>query len=139
MADVFGKISVGEKTKLSDALLDASVNETKARQQRVQLLREKSNDPGLPQETRDKFAKQAKDSEADLAKSIQNTAEYLSDSGINVSSGSEGFKAMMEISNTIGSLTDSEAKSSLKSGLTKVQSTTSNAGLKGMLGGMVNF
>ena len=139
MADTLGKISVGDKTKLSDALLDASVNEVKARQQRVQLLRAKSTDTGLPQETRDKFARQAKDSEADLAKSIQNTAEYLSDAGVNVSQGSDGFRAMMEVSNTISTLNDTTARSSLKSGLTRLQGTTSNAGLKTMIGGIVNF
>ncbi|MGB8465156.1 MAG: hypothetical protein WCE49_09460, partial [Terrimicrobiaceae bacterium] len=111
----------------------------KARQQRVQLLRAKSTDTGLPQETRDKFARQAKDSEADLAKSIQNTAEYLSDAGVNVSQGSDGFRAMMEVSNTISTLNDTTARSSLKSGLTRLQGTTSNAGLKTMIGGIVNF
>ncbi|HWM25272.1 MAG TPA: hypothetical protein VNP98_10640 [Chthoniobacterales bacterium] len=133
-----GKIKAGD-TRFGDDLLDATIGEMKLKQQKVEILKEKAGDPGLPKEVRAKHATAAKKAETELAKSIQDTAKYLSDAGVDVSTGSEGFKAMMEISSGIGKITNERAKTSMKTGLTALQKKTGNAGLKTMLGGMINF
>lgn len=133
-----GRIKAGEPI-FADALLDAAVNETKLKQQRLDILKERAGDPRLPKEARDKYAAQAKKAEADLAKSIQDSVKYVSESGVDVSSGSEGFKAVMEISAGIGKISDQRTKTSLKTGLTTLQKKIGDAGLKTMLGGMINF
>ena len=79
----------------------------------------------------------ALEGEQELAKSIIAGTTYISDSGLNVASGSEGFQAMMEMSSTAGTLSDKEAKAALKTGLAALQRKTTNSGLKTFLGGML--
>lgn len=134
-----GRLTAGADIKFADPLLNAAVNETKAKQEKAQILREKAADPALAEETRAAIAAQAKKAEAELAKSIQATAAHVSDSGMDVSTGSEGFNALMEISAGIGNITDKRTRNSMKTALTALQKKAGNAGLKTMLGGMINL
>jgi hypothetical protein len=92
-----------------------------------------------PAETRATYATLAKSAEVDLAKSIQDTATYVSDAGVDVSPGSEGFHALIEISDSMGKISDEGAKTSMKTELTTLQKATGNTSLKTMLGGMINI
>ena len=80
-------------------MLEAAVSETRLKQNSLQLLKARAVDMTLPPETRNKYSTLAKSAEADLAKSIQDTATFVSEAGLDVSPGTEGFHAMMEISN----------------------------------------
>jgi len=141
VASVFNAANAGRTivggVKLNDRFLDASMNETRAKQMKIDLLREKAADPAAPKESRDKFAAEATVAERDLAKSIQATAQYVSDAGVDVSPGSEGFHALLEVSETIGKISDTRAMNSMNKGFAALQKKTGNAGLKAMLGGLI--
>ena len=143
MIDVFGNVmTVGIRAsgeiKYTDTLLEALVNDAKAGQRKTQLLKEKATSPELPERTATQYKEQAKAGQADLAKSIVSTAQYVSDSRMSVLPGTEGFKAMMEMSGTMDALADEEARNSLKTGLKNVRDRTETAGLHAMLQGMIN-
>lgn len=130
---------LGTDIKFFDPMLKASVSETRAKQQKAEILREKASDPALAKETRAKFAAQAKKAEAELAKSIRTTVAHVSDSGMDVATGSEGFNALVEISASLGHITDKRTRTSVRTELKALQKKTGNAGLKTMLGGMINL
>ncbi|HEY5706356.1 MAG TPA: hypothetical protein VIS96_12350 [Terrimicrobiaceae bacterium] len=143
VADVFGGASSGgtrtNGTRLTDDFLDASVVGAKTEQRKLQLLRQRAADRNLPEETRKNLETQARESEAALARSVLDTAKYISDGGISVAKGSEGFKAITEVSSSIGTLTDAKVKTSLKEGLSDLIRTTQNEELRKMLESMSNF
>jgi hypothetical protein len=143
VAGVFGSATAGGiktgGTRLTDDFLDAAVTQTLGEQRKLELLRQKAGNPALPREIREKYAEQAKKSEADLAKCVLDTAEYISDAGISVAKGSDGFKAMTEIASTMGAVTDTEVKKPLTEGLLNLQSRTRDDELRSMLEGMVNL
>ena len=133
-----GGITKGPRA-YGDRLLQASVEEAKAKQQRVTVLQEKANDPNLTQEERDNYALQAKGAEADLANTIHETVKYVADSGADVSTGSDGYHAMLEMSDSAGAIKDNAAKETLKTGLTDVQTRAGAGTLNVMIGNMTRF
>jgi hypothetical protein len=145
LLDVFSKVSVGTgiKTtggvKFSDSMLDASVSETRAKEAKVQYFKEKALDTTNPPEVRERYTAQAKEAEAELARSIKTTVEYLSDSGAAVSTGSEGFNALLEVTTKMNTINDAGAKTTLREGLTDVHNKTVNVGMKTVLGGIIHL
>jgi hypothetical protein len=146
MTDVFGNmtlgggaVSAGAVTKYNDPLLQASVDQTKAIQKKARLLQQKANDTRLPLETRNIYAQQAKATEASLAQTIQDTVKYVADSGTNMSAGTDAYKAMVEMSGSIGAITDAGTKETLKTGLTGIQGTADAGTFNVMLGNMIQF
>ena len=145
MTGVFGNLKGGEggiiggEIKYTDPLLKASVDETKAKQQKVTFFREKAGDPSLTQGERDNYAQQAKDAEADLAKTIHETVKYVADSGANVSTGSDGYRAMLEMSDSVGAVKDPTAKETLNTGLTNVRASAGAGAFNLMLGNMMHL
>jgi hypothetical protein len=122
--------------RYADEGLNAATIEAEAREQKVEFFRQKATDPSLPTTEREKYTRLAQDAENDQAKSITLTTRYIADSGMDVSSGSEGAKALQEMSSRVGRLTDSGAKDVVKGGLLDVQNQTTNEGLKVMIGRM---
>lgn len=123
--------------KLADPLLDLRVNESRLIREKVELLKEKAADPALAEEVRTKFQEEAKAAETGLAKSLEETTRYISESGADVSTEGEGFKAMLEVSSGFSALSDTETVKLAKSALTGVQKSTGNAGLKVVIGNML--
>jgi hypothetical protein len=121
-------------TKFADPLLDAAIGETRLKKESLELLKTRASDPTLPAETRAKYAALVKNAEGDLAKSIHDTATYVSDAGVDVSPGSEGFNAMLEVSDSMEKISDAGTRTTMKTNLTNLQKNTGNAQLKTMLG-----
>lgn len=113
-------------------LLDMMVSQTKTKQQTADLLKEQAIRSDLSEEERRRFKKQAQEAELELAESIQETTNYISDSGIDVSEGSAAFRAIETMSTSIGSLspTNDEAFTTAMKGVEEVKDKTNNAKLK---------
>jgi len=129
----------GMETKYTDDFLAAAVGETKAKYETVRTLKEKMEQVGLPEASRGRYNTLLKEAEADLAESIHRTAQYVSESGMNVATGSEGFNAMLEMSNTLGALSDPGVRTSMKQNFNKLKDSTPNIGLQVVLTNMLNF
>jgi hypothetical protein len=138
VANVFGSAGPGKtkagESRFNDPVLEVSMNEADAKQRKVDLYKQKANDSNLPKEQRDKYAAQSKEAEADLVKSIQEATIYMSEANIDVSFGSEGYQAVMQVAGSIGRISDQKARGSLQSGFTTLQKQTGNAGLKLLIG-----
>ena len=91
----------------------------------------------MPEETRKFYETQIGEAEVDLAKSINQTADYISRTGADVSTGSEGYNALVSLSGSVGTLTNTVAVNSVKEGLTGIQNTTGNANLKVIIGSLM--
>lgn len=145
VAGVFGNFKSGDiaagttdGTRYSDAILKAYAEENLAKQKQVGLLAAKAIDPELPQELRDQFGQQAKDLEEDLGRSVRKITKYVADSGIEVTAGSEGHSALLEVSKSVGLIHDATTLGTVKADLNTLTANAGNAGFQIMVGGIVS-
>ena len=80
-----------------------------------------------------------KAAEVDLARTINTTADYLARENVTVAPNTDGYKAVVTMSDSVTKLSAPEAQTQVKTGLTGAQGRTTNAGLKTALGNMANF
>jgi hypothetical protein len=133
------KANVGGIREFSDALLDAQVNEARSRRQKLDLLRQKAGQQDLPENARQAIAQQIRVAEGDLGRSIQEMSNYISTFDIDVSMGSDGYRALNEMSNNLGAIRNQEVKTNVRQGLTTVSNATRNENLKLIVGNMSNM
>lgn len=129
-----GEVSIG---LYGDKFLETAVSETQIKKNKVEILKEKAKQQGLTNETRSMYEAQVKLAERELSKSVQETAKYIADSRVDVSTGSEGYKAMLELSKGMGALTDATALTSAKTGLGQIKDATADQSLKFLIGNMM--
>lgn len=122
---------------ITDSVLDAYVNETAAKQRSVEVLREKALDPAQPAEVREKYVEQQKVLERELAESITKTVSYVAETNTDLAAGSDGLKAVQNVSKSLTTISDTAALKSVNTNLTTVMNTTANAGMKTAIGTMV--
>jgi hypothetical protein len=133
------KLQGVDVVRFTNPELDLQVREAVLRREKVELVKQQINKPNLSDEERRVAQEKAQKAEVELAESLQKTADYIATSGINVSSGSEEFQAMLEVSNSIGTLSqEGEALKTLQIGLASISKQTQNAGLKVIIGNMLN-
>jgi hypothetical protein len=135
IGQVIGKIDRGKLESIANVksvseLLDMMVSEIKTKRQAADILKEQARRRDLSPEERRSFEVQAKEAEVSLTKSIKETTNYISDSGIDVAKGSAGFRAMQEVSNSIRSLIDNEAFTIAMKEVGEVKNKTNNADLE---------
>ena len=94
----------GVVVKNTNPELDLQVREAALKREKVAYMKQKINQPNLTDEDRKIAQEKANQAEIELAESLQKTADYIATSGISVASGSEGFQAMLEVSNSISTL-----------------------------------
>ncbi|HBB35672.1 MAG TPA: hypothetical protein DDZ80_10155 [Cyanobacteria bacterium UBA8803] len=128
--DKLNLTGIGRVTEPSTAQLRDRVKNLQSQRQTVDLLNQNARKPGLTEDARQTFAEQAKLAEAELAKSIRETTEYIAASGWDVSKGSEGFNAMSEVSRSMAAFTNNETLAVARNGLGEVAGKTNNAELK---------
>lgn len=134
IGNVFSKVDKGELKSVvvgqsAIELLDMMVRETNTKRQTAYLLKEQARRASSEAERRI-FQAQVKEAELDLANSIQETTNYISDLSIDVSEGSAGFTAIGEISTSLGAITDNEAFTTAMKGVEEVKDKTNNSQLK---------
>jgi len=137
--DIFIGVSKSNLTaldpKITDSVLGPRVQEITNLRERIDILQQKAVLTGLPDVERKAIADRVKVAELDLAESLKATTEYVAISGVDISPGSDGFKAMTEVSISADRLSPKgEASKSLQTGLSGTITRTNNTGLKTIIG-----
>ncbi|HWM89808.1 MAG TPA: hypothetical protein VN493_03505 [Thermoanaerobaculia bacterium] len=132
-----GRTSTEGRPHFVDSFLDLLMQETDLGNRKVDYLRNRAIEPDVPQEKRAVYEEQLKRAEMELAKSIEDSVRYVSTSGLEVRTGSEGFRAMTEVSGSLMKLTNKEAVTAAKTRLTQV-GETAKPELKLMIGGILS-
>src|SRR5207249_1484437 len=96
------------------------IQDVNAKQQKVALLRDELLKPNLTPEAEKLTEAQLKAAEADLAKTFESTASYISSSKMDISAGSGGHAAMSTLFGALGALKDATALRVARGGLKKV-------------------
>jgi hypothetical protein len=118
---------------IGDRLLNLQVRDVDTKQQKVELFREELSKPDLSPEAQKSAASQLKAAEADLARTFESTAHYISTSKMDLSEGSGAHQAMSALFSSLGSLKDAGAIKTARAGLKKVASQTDSPELKTMI------
>ncbi|MGX2040183.1 hypothetical protein ACWJKU_08620 [Methylocaldum sp. MU1018] len=141
VSDVYRNLGVDKAGmsigKLQDEYLDLQIKEAEYNRQKADYLRRQASRPDLTSDAKAKIETQLREAESELAKSIERTAGYVASSGMDVSSGSDGYKAMQVVADSMASVTDAQALGSVKTRLEGISAATGNANLKRVIGTML--
>lgn len=121
----------------ADKALGQKVSDAKEKQLVADYLRKKSAQSDLPADKRAVYEQQAKEAETDLAAAITDTTKYVADSKTDVSVGSEGMAAMLELHSGLQTITDAKAVAMVTEGLGAIKSGSTNAGLNVIMDSMI--
>lgn len=121
----------------ADNFLNLVAQETDVRNQKVNYLRGRVLEPDLPADKRAAYETQLKNTEMELSRSIEDTVRYVSSTGMDVKTGSEGFRALTLASDSLTRLADPDAVATAKERLTQLSNTTAKQDFKLILGGMI--
>ena len=132
-----GVTPVEKGAVIADRELAGRVNQTREKRQVVDYLRQKAAQPDLPLDRKKVYEEQIKEAETDLAKTITETAKYIDSSGTDVSMGSAGMAAMVEMNQGLASVRDTQAVETVNTTFDNLRGTSGNAGFKLMLGNMI--
>ncbi|MBN4079528.1 hypothetical protein JYT26_02695, partial [Beggiatoa alba] len=144
MTEIFTKPSKVTDTaridKYQDATLGLLTEITTRDQKLVKDYTEKANDTTLPQETRDYYGKALGQKQNDLAKSATGIAEHISVTGTDVKYGSEGYRALQEVTRNKELIKDNDVANTLMTeGIKNIQTKTSDAVLSQGLDAILKF
>ncbi len=137
---IFTAINKGKPLGLqsSNPVLDLQMREDLIKREKLEYLNQEARQPILTDDARRVAEEKARIAELELAASIQATTEYIASSGTDVSVGTDGFQAMMEVSKSMGTLNQrGEALRTTQIALANTNLQTNNIGLKTMLGNML--
>lgn len=124
-------------TSFTDKTLEQKVTDAKEIQLVTTYLREKASQYGLPAEQKTLYEQQAKEAEAELAAAITGTATYIAERKIDVSAGSEGMAAMLELQTGLQSMRDDTAAALVTDGFSAIKVSSANTGLNLVLDAMI--
>ena len=121
----------------SDKELEQKINNARDKKRDIEYAKNKSKQTDLPEEKRKIYEDMAKDAEADLADAVTEATKYVSETGIDISPGSEGMSAMIEINKGLDTITHPEALEKVTTNLNLIKDTTKDSGLNLLLNNMV--
>ena len=124
---------------LSDKTLAQKVSDAAEKQIVADYLRNKAVQSDLPADTRTLYERQAKEAENDLAVAITDATKYIADSKTDVSVGSEGMAAMLELNNGLRAITDAKAVTVVTDGFSAIKNSSTNSGLNVMMDSMIKI
>jgi len=128
---------IGNSADFTDKTLGQKVSDAKEKQLVRDYLRKKAAQSDLSTEQQALYEQQAKEAETELAAAITGTAKYIAESKINVSAGSEGMAAMLELHNGLQSITDDKAAAMVTDGFNSIKSSSANTGLNLVMDSMI--
>lgn len=123
--------------KYTDTRLNEMVRVVNECESVIKYLSTKAGQSGLTSGQKKAYEEQIKVAEAEMISAIDNTAKYVDKSGTDVSLGTEGMAAMMELSKGVESIKLSDNLQRVNMNLTNLKNRTENPGLKILLGNMV--
>ncbi|HET9440038.1 MAG TPA: hypothetical protein VFO52_07700 [Longimicrobiales bacterium] len=121
----------------TDRYLGLLVQENHIRTQRLEVLQQEAAVSGLPTERQEFLAAEIQTAEEDLAHTIRRTTEYVSTTNKDVTVGSEGMTAMLEVSSGMTRIAEPTVLERTRTELDTVRTGTQNSGLRVVLGGML--
>ena len=124
-------------TGFSDKALQQKVSDAQEKQLVTDYLRKKAVQSDLPAEKRAIYEQQAKEAEIDLAVAITDATKYVADSKTDVSVGSEGMAAILELHSGLQTITGEKAAAIVTDGFAAIKSSSTNAGLNVMVDSMI--
>ncbi len=124
-------------TAFSDARLGTLVDDANQKQIVVNYLRQKASDPTLTPDQQKVYATQAATAEGDLAIAITNTTTYIAQSNMDVSAGTEGMTAMLNMNQILGTIKDPTVTTTVNTNLTRLSNTAPNQNTRIVLGTMI--
>ncbi|NQD38308.1 hypothetical protein HPT27_14870 [Permianibacter sp. IMCC34836] len=140
MGDVFGNLDrsklagVGD-LKLSDAFLNLRLQEAELQRQQIDLLREQSLDPSLPESKRSQIEQELDKVELAFANKLEETTRYVADNNLDVNKGGDGYQALLKVQSNANQLKGTQAIEQFNAGVGNVQRDV--AGRNPVLGNML--
>ena len=120
-----------------DFVLKQNVKDINEQRQAADYLRKKADQPDLPEDKKKMYEDAAKDAEMELADTVTKAAKYVAEEGLDMSLGSEGMAAMMEMNKGFEAIKDAQALEAATTSLEKVKETSKNTGLNMAMGNML--
>jgi hypothetical protein len=107
--------------KVTDPKLDLHLNDTQAKTESVDFIRNEILKAGADEGKRTALEANLKEAEVDLAKSIATTTEYVAKSPMDMGANSDGLAAMGALSNAVAKINSTAALKEVKTGLEGAQ------------------
>lgn len=129
---LIGKKSIaveGPVGDYKDVVLKQNVKDINEKRQAADYLRKKADQPDLPEDKKKMYEDAAKDAEMELADTVTKAAKYIDKEGLDMSLGSEGMAAIVEINKGFEAIKDAQALEAATASLGKVTETSKNTGL----------
>ncbi len=120
-----------------DADLNQKVKDINEKRWVADYHRKKAIQSDLPADTKKMHEDAAREAETELTDAITKAASYVADKGLDMSPGSEGMAAVMEINKGFEEIKDAQAQKVVLASLEKVRVTSKNTGLNLVLGNML--
>jgi hypothetical protein len=122
-----------------DPNLGMLVEQNALSRQRLETLVDHAGRPDLDPGQKRFLEGQVLAAQEDLARGTQRIADYVSEGQVEVRAGSEGFNAILQVSESMSLISETKVRESTQKSLNSVMETTKNAGLKTMLGGVLRL
>lgn len=137
---LIGKKSIaveGPVGDYKDVVLKQNVKDINDKRQAADYLRKKADQPDLPEDKKKMYEDAAKDAEMELADTVTKAAKYIDKEGLDMSLGSEGMAAIVEINKGFEAIKDAQALEAATTSLENVKETSKNTGLNMAMGSML--
>ena len=121
----------------TDQALAGKVADAQEKQVVVEYLRKKSVQTDLAADKQAVYAEQAREAESDLAVSIIQATRYVAESKADVSVGSEGMAAMLEMNKGLQRITDNNAMTLVTGGFAELRKISVQSGLNVIMDAIV--
>lgn len=122
----------------ADKELQARVEAVREQELVTKYLADKASQRGLTEAQQTLYQQQAREAEADLARAIADTTQYLADSKTSVAVGSEGMAAMLTLNNGLATISDTQAMATVNDRLNTIKTGSTDAGLTMMIDAMTS-
>ncbi len=123
--------------EITDSGLIERVSNVTERQNAVSYMRRKAAEAGTDTAAKTKYEELAKEAEKELAVSVKDAASYVSDNKMDVSPGTEGYKAMMDVNSGVLAVNEPEVKADITSHFETIKAGTASPSLNLFLGRMI--
>jgi hypothetical protein len=119
--------------KVADPLLDVHLKEMDIQRQKVDLLRAETLKPNTDPDRQKALDTQLRDAEVALANAASDTTQFLTTSKADVKEGSDGFKALQVVSDSVSRLNNKDALTQVQKGLAAASGRAATPELKGSI------
>lgn len=133
-----GRVSDLKHDKFGDAYLDVLARDAHSKQELIRTLDDKLADPAVAQDDRVRFAEEKVRYETELARDIGRIAKYAADSDLDVTPGTDGYRAVQVLNESMGTIAgNTRLMAGVKDELAGVRGSSTNANIGRAIGNLV--